>query len=269
MSKLGQFTTCGFAVLALAASAGTAIANQDSDDDATYCMDVAIAPFHMEIDGTCTVRDYLDGDLQERFYPFTEEEHLFNCEYFGAWTNFKVPSSATGLISGTIDGYPFEADMQSASLTNWYQDSCTNPDDPLTCTIQLAQPMLSMGIPMPRITEVAVFDGTITVTNGKVVPVVMTTRSAGLLHVEDLENLQVGASVTHSLLGLATYDGEDDGEVELKLMDGNADLLQQGHVFSPNSVEDDPGAAVIKGSICSKDLYKKLNGRSNRGRNDD
>lgn len=273
MSKLLPFTTRGLAAIALTAGANIALAGNDSEDSATYCMDVVIEPFHMEIDGSCAVKDHMDGDLQERFYPFTEEEHLFNCDYFGPWTplpnGVSVPSSVTGMISGTIDGYPFEADLLCASLTNWYQDSCSDPDDPSTCTFQLAQPMLSMGLPLPRITEVSVFDGVITASKGKQIPLVMATRAAGLMHLEDLANFLIGASITHSALGLATYDEEDDGKVELKVMDGSADLLLQGHIFAPNSVENDPGAAVIKGSICSKNLYKKLHRHGNKGRDDD
>lgn len=273
MSKLLKFTTCGLAAIILTASANIALAGNGSNDDATYCMDVVIEPFHMEVDGSCAVKDHMDGDLQERFYPFTEEEHLFNCDYFGPWTplpnGVSVPSSVTGTISGTIDGYPFEADLLCASLTNWYQDSCSNPDDPSTCAFQLAQPMLSMGLPLPRISEISVFDGVITASKGKQIPLVMATRAAGLMHLEDLANFEIGASITHSALGLATYDEEDDGEVKLKVMDGSADLLLQGHIFFPGSVEDDPGAAVVKGSICSKDLYKKLHGGAGRRGNDD
>ncbi|MDJ0805468.1 MAG: hypothetical protein QNJ78_01410 [Gammaproteobacteria bacterium] len=279
MSKLGQFTTCGFTAIALAVSASTAFASKHSDDDANYCMDVIVEPFHMDMNentGACTVKDYLDGELQDDFYPFTQEEHLFNCDYFGPMTPLKfgdgtiikVPSSVSGVISGTIDGYPFEADLFCASLTNWYQDSCADPDDPTTCAFQLAQPFLKMNLPFPRVTEVSVFDGVIEGENGKEIPILMATRAAGIMHLEDLVNFEIGASVTHSLLGLATYEKEDD-EVELETLGGTIDLLLQGHIFSPDSVEDDPGAAVIKGSICSKDLYKELRSRGDRGRDDD
>lgn len=272
MNKLCQFTTSSLAAIALTASANFAFAGNDSEDDATYCMDVVVEPFHMEVDGSCAVKDYLDGELQEMFYPFTEEEHLFNCDYFGPMTPLPtgelVPSSVTGVISGTIDGYRFEADLLCASLTNWYQDSCSDPNDPSTCTFQLAQPTVKLGL--PRITEVSVFDGVINVKKGKQIPVVMATRAAGIMHLEDLENFEIGASITHSALGLATYNGDDEeDEVKLKVLDASADLLLQGHIFSPDAVEDDPGAAVIKGSICSKKLYKKLHGRGNKGHDKD
>lgn len=269
MNKLCQFTTSCLAAIALTASANLAFAGNDSENDATYCMDVVVEPFHMEIDGSCAVKDYLDGELQEMFYPFTQEEHLFNCDYFGPETplpiGVSVPSSVTGVISGTIDGYPFEADLLCASLTNWYQDSCTDPDDPESCTFQLAQPMLAKGLPFPRLTEVSVFDGVINGKKGKQIPFVMATRAAGIMHLEDLVNFEIGASITHSALGLATYNGDDEeDEVKLKVLDASADLLLQGHIFSPDAVEDDPGAAVIKGSICSKKLYKELHGRGKK-----
>jgi hypothetical protein len=275
MKKFQQQTTLSLAALALALSSSLAIA-----DDTSYCMDVVIDPFHMEPDGSCAVKEYLDGDLQAMFYPFTEEEHLFNCEYFGPATPLPgiglVPSSVTGTISGTIDGFPFEADLLCASLTNWYQDSCSDPEDPNTCTFQLAQPMLKMGFPFPRLTEVSVFDGSILVGKKKEIPIVMATRAAGLMHVEDLSAPLVGASITHSLLGLGILDDED----ELKVLDGSADMLLQGHIFFPGPVEEDVDpdtganeAAVIKGSICSKKLYNKLNRRGGKkgkkGRDED
>lgn len=264
MSKFIKFTTCGFAAILLTAS--TAFAGQGPGDDATYCMDVVVEPFHMEVDGSCAVKDYLGGRLQEMFYPFTEEEHLFNCDYFGPMTPLPtgdmVPSSVRGVISGTIDGHPFEADLYCASMTNWYQDSCADPGNPETCSFQLAQPMLAQGMPLPRITEVSVFDGIVENEKGNEIPIVMATRAGGIMHLEDLDNFLVGASITHSALGLATYKGNDKDKgknrVNLKLMDASADLLLQGHIFSPDAVEDDPGAAVIKGNICSKDLYKAL-----------
>jgi len=270
MYKLGQFTTCSLTAIAFVASASTAFASQDSDDDANYCMDLVVEPFHMEVDGSCAVKDYLGGELQEMFYPFTQEEHLFNCDYFGPETPLKfgdgtvikVPSSVSGVISGTIDDFPFEADLLCASLTNWYQDSCSDPEDPSTCTYQLAQPFLSMGLPFPRITEISVFDGTIENSEGEAIPVVMATRAGGIMHLESLfpPETQVGASITHSLLGMVTYEPDDDGEIEeLETMSGSADLLLQGHIFYPDTVENDPGAAVIKGSICSKKLYNMLN----------
>ena len=105
------------------------------------------------------------------------------------------------------------------------------------------------------------FDGVVTVEscNGLVeVPVLMATRAAGITHMEDLttDPPQVGASVTHSSLGMVTYEDDCD---DSKVLTGSIDLLLQGHIFSPNSVEDDPGAAVITGVVCSKGLYKLLN----------
>ncbi|MGD8590608.1 MAG: hypothetical protein PVG22_17430 [Chromatiales bacterium] len=269
MKKNQRFTTLSLAALTLALSSGLVVADDDG-----YCMDVVIEPFHMMPDGSCAVKDYLDGELQDLFYPFTEEEHLFNCDYFGPATPLpgigEVPSSVTGTISGTIDGYDFEATLLCASLTNWYQDSCSDPEDPNSCTFQLAQPMLKMGLPLPRLTEVSVFDGAIQVGKHKQIPIVMATRAAGIMHVEDLSAPLVGASITHSLLGLAILDDKD----ELKVLDASADMLLQGHIFFPGTVEEDVDpdtganeAAVIKGSICSKPLYNKLNRRGgNKGK---
>ena len=53
-------------------------------------------------------------------------------------------------------------------------------------------------------------------------------------------------------------EDEEDG-YQLKRLKGHADLLLQGHIFHPGAVSEDPGAATVKGSICSKDLYKLLN----------
>ena len=259
--------TGGLAMAILAASAGVSLAS----DDANYCMDVVVEPFHMTNDmpedGSCTVRDYWGGELQEEFYPFTEEEHLFNCEYFGPLTTLptgvQVPSAVVsdGDIVGTIDGHAFTAKLACASLTNWYQDSCTDPDNPMSCTFQLAQPFITTH---PRVTEVSVFDGVITVERGphsKTVPIVMATRAAGITHLENLDPdaTQVGASITHSLLGMVTYEAEDEDDRDVKELEGSADLLLQGHIFYPMPVEQDPGPAVVRGSICSEDLYEQLN----------
>lgn len=233
-------------------------------------MDVEIQPFHMEPEGSCGMRDYWDGALQEAFYPFTIEDHLFNCEYFGPLapllTGDLVPSSviSQGEITSTIDGHQFTATLRCASLTNWYQDSCADPDDPNTCSFQLAQPFLSKGLPFTRVTEVSIFDGVIS-PNGKGKgknadsPIVMATRAAGITHVEDLTAPLVGASITHSLLGMVTY--QDD---YARVLDASADLLLQGHIFFPGTVEEDDEAAIIKGVVCSEELYKLLNGRGKK-----
>lgn len=263
-------------------TAGMAMADDDGAEDANYCMDVDIEAFYMTPDvpddpKVCTVRDYRGGELQEAFYPFTQEDHLFNCEYFGPFTPLPmgyVPSAVMSQedgITGTIGGHPFSADLYCASLTNWYQDSCEYPDKPDSCTVQLAQPFLKMGLPFPRITEVSVFDGVITVEkrNKTVeVPLVMATRAAGAMHLEKLDpfkEAEVGATITHSALGMLTY--KDDSA---KVLDGSLDLLLQGHIFYPPDKYDD-SPAVIKGTICSKDLYKLLNktGGGGKGKKDD
>lgn len=290
MRKSPHLVTRILAAAALAAGAAGALADGDGPHSAdTFCMDVELGPFHLIPDGSCAVRDYWDGGLQETYYPFTMEEHLFNCEFFGPVTTLPtgdmVPSSVISdeqePITGTIGGYPFTGTLLCASLTNWYQDSCSDPDDPSTCAFQLAQPFLAQGLPYPRVTEVSVLDGVITVDkgNGKTadVPIVMATRAAGIMHLEDLEAPLVGGSITHSLLGLATYDMEDE-EVSDEAMDdvadlgGSLDLLLQGHIFFPGSVEDDVDpetgkneAAVIKGTICSKKLHKLLDRESKKG----
>lgn len=91
------------------------------------------------------------------------------------------------MISGTIGGHPFTAMPFCASPTNWYQDSCTDPNDPSTCSYQLAQPFLALPdrAPYPRVTAVSVFDGTVTVARGKKtvdIPLMMATRAAGITH---------------------------------------------------------------------------------------
>jgi hypothetical protein len=262
MNERVNLLTRAFAATVLAATTFTAAASGPVDDG-NVCMDVEIQPFHMMPDGTCAVRDYLDGALQEAFYPFTIEDHLFNCEYFGELaplpTGDLVPASviSQGEITGTIGGHAFTATLLCASLTNWYQDSCADPDDPSTCSFQLAQPFLAKGLPFPRITEVSVLDGVISGKGkGKKagIPIVMATRAAGITHLEDLSAPLVGASITHSLLGMLTYEGD-----AARVLDASADLLLQGHIFAPVAVEDDPGAAVIKGVVCSEELYKLVN----------
>jgi hypothetical protein len=201
-------------------------------------------------------------------------DHRFNCEVFGDTMPLRigdlevqVPTSvrSEGTISGTIGGHPFSADLYCASLTNWYERFCNDPADPGAPCFQLAQPMLAKGLPFPRVTEVSIFDGVITVGRGKkarAIPLLLATRAAGIMHLEDLtaNPPEVGASVTHGLLGMVTYDaGDDDGDVET--LDGSADLLLQGHIFSPDPVADDPGAAVVRGAICSDDLQQLLRRR--------
>jgi hypothetical protein len=262
MNERAHLLTRTLAATVLAATTLTAAAS-DPVGEGNVCMDVEIQPFHMMPDGSCAVRDYWDGALQEVFYPFTIEDHLFNCEYFGPATPLPtgdmVPSSVTGEISGTIGGHPFSAKLLCASLTNWYQDSCADPEDPTTCSFQLAQPFLNLidRDPYPRLTEVSVFDGVISGKGkGKKagIPIVMATRAAGITHLEDLTAPLVGASITHSLLGMVAYKDDD-----ARVLDASADLLLQGHIFAPVAVEDDPGAAVIKGVICSEELYNLLN----------
>jgi hypothetical protein len=275
LSKMNKKIINGLAMIALAVSTNITLASGGKDTN--YCMDVVIEPFHMMPDmqpeGSCTVRDYRDGQLQQKFYPFTDEEHLFNCEYFGPVTplptGVQVPSAVVsqGNITGTIGGHPFKANLACASLTNWYQDSCLDAADPATCSFQLAQPHITTH---PRVTEVSIFDGVISVDKGRhkmvELPIVMATRAAGITHLEDISAPLVGASITHSLLGLATYEADEDDDFDsnesdhrIKVLDGSADLLLQGHIFHPGTVEEDAGAAVIKGSICSKTLYRLLN----------
>ena len=267
MIKRLKIVASGLAMAALVTSSGITFAG----DHAKYCMDVVIEPFHLMPDGSCAVRDYWGGELQDEFYPFTKKDHLFNCEYFGPFaplpTGDLVPSSvSTERIVGTIGGHRFESSLLCASLTNWYQESCSDPKDPMSCTFQLAQPFAKpesvQPMLFPRVTEVSIFDGAITVGKGrhaKKVPVLLATRAAGLTHIEDLQAPLVGASVTHSLLGMVTYKaGNDKHDRDYKVLDGSADLLLQGHIFAPVAVEHDPGAARIMGSICSEDLYKKL-----------
>jgi len=290
MSKPRRFTTSTMAAIVLTAGTSMAIASEEGKKPGNYCMDVVIEPFHMMPDmqpeGTCTVRDFWQGDLQKEYYPFTEEDHLFNCEYFGPLTPLPtgdiVPSAVVseGNIVGTIGGHPFEAKLACASLTNWYQDSCADPEDPETCSFQLAQPFLNQGLPYPRVTEVSIFDGMISVEKNnnktKVIPVVMATRAAGITHLEDLSTNPplVGASITHSLLGLVVPDSDTNessggkNHRKAEVLEGSADLLLQGHIFAPVEVADDPGAAVIKGAICSEDLYKRLNRKGGQGHHD-
>lgn len=266
-----------FTALLLAAGMVAADGGGGHPGDARYCMDLEIEPFHMmpgfmDRDGACAVRDYWDGGLQRAFYPFTIEDHLFNCEYFGDMaplpTGDLVPSSVVsqGDIVGTIGGHDFSARLYCASLTNWYQTSCADPADPSSCSAQLAQPFLSMGLPFPRVTEVSLFDGSVTVRRGRrtvEVPLLMATRAAGITHLESMDPPEVGASVTHNALGMVTY-GEDADDV--RVLDGSVDLLLQGHIFSPDSVEEDPGAARVVGTVCSKRLYRLLNRGHQRGR---
>jgi hypothetical protein len=246
--------------------------DRDRDRDANFCMDVDLGPFHMvpgfmTSEGACAVRDYQGGWLQKKFYPFTIEDHQFNCEVSGDFTELPsgdlVPSSvmSEGNISGTIGGHPFSGVLLCASQTNGYQHFCGNPPNP-PC-FQLAQPFFDLidRDPYPRVTEVSVFDGVITVQGNHnetaEVPLLMATRAAGITHLESLDPPQVGASITHSLLGLVTYEADDD-EIEAKVLNGSLDVLLQGHIFFPDTVENDPAAARIKGSLCSKDLYQRL-----------
>jgi hypothetical protein len=104
----------------------------------------------------------------------------------------------------------------------------------------------------------------ITVGRGKKtveLPLLLATRAAGITHLEDLNTNPplVGASVTHSLLGMIKGSGKG------AMLDVSADLLLQGHIFAPDAVEDDPGAARIRGALCSKDLYNLVNRGARRG----
>ena len=240
MSELRKLTTHVMAVILLAAGTSTAIANDEAKKAGNYCMDAEIEPFHLVPDGTCTVKDYFNGDLQKSYYPFTEEDHLFNCEVFGPAIPMpfgEVPSSVASSdpIVGTIAGHPFEAKLMCASLTNWYQEFCPDPSDKANC-FQMAQPFMNMDQPFPRVTEISLFDGVITVAKNKnkteMIPLVMATRASGITHIEDLNAPLVGASFTHDLIGMVTYKTDDD-EIKLKNLNGSGDLLLQGHIFFP------------------------------------
>lgn len=262
-------------VLLAAALAAAAIGSRAGGPDVqeTFCMNVDLGPFHMvpgfmTPEGACAVRDYWDGELQQRFYPFTIEDHLFNCEVFGDAaplpTGDWVPSSVVseGEVTGTIGGHPFAGKLFCASLTNWYQDFCPDPSNG-PC-FQLMQPFFDLidRDPYPRVTEVSVLDGVISVTRGSgrivEVPVVIATRAAGITHLESLDPPQVGASVTHNLLGMLISDPQDDAQ-ETRELRGSLDLLLQGHIFYPDTVANDPSAARVKGAICSKGLDRLLN----------
>lgn len=277
-----------FAAAALAFTA-TAVLASGQDEDGNFCMDVDLGPFHMvpgfmTDEGACAVQEYLGGWLQETFYPFTIEDHQFNCEVFGDLTPLPqlgddvfVPSSvkSEGDITGTIGGHPFKGTLFCASQTNWYADFCPDPFDKDKPCFQLAQPFFDLvdREPYSRVTEVSVFDGVIAIQKGKgkkkEVPVVMATRAAGITHLEGLYPPQVGASITHSLLGLVTYEADEDG-IEPEVLSGSLDMLLQGHIFFPDTVENDPAAARVRGAICSKDLYQMLNGKGKKkGRDDD
>lgn len=282
MTRRVQLLTGTIGAVMLAA--GAAMASGGGAGDGDFCMDVEITPFHM-MPGpmvepeACPVRDYWDGELQEAFYPFTIEDHRFNCEsadFIELPVVGMVPTwvVSEGRITGTIGGHPFSATLLCASMTNWYEHFCDDPENG-PC-FQLAQPFLKQGLPFPRVTEVSLFDGVITLERRKhgtvEVPILMATRAAGITHVEEPSAPLVGASITHSLLGMVTYE-EVDGEIEAKKLDGSADMLLQGHIFFPGSVEEDVDpdtgeneAAVIKGTICSKDLYKLLNRKGKKRR---
>lgn len=277
-----HFKSIKLLLVALLAVTGTALASSNEKGAKNYCMDVEIAPFHMVPDGSCAVRDYWGGLLQKKMYPFTREDHQFNCEVFGPFsplpTGDLVPSSvkSESKITGTIGGHSFSADLLCASQTNWYANFCQDPFDDTKPCFKLAQPLFNTPKGhFPRVTEVSIFDGVVTVQNGKhgtmEVPILMATRAAGITHLESLDPLQVGASITHSLLGLLTYESEDheygnnDRDRDFKKLKGSADLLLQGHIFYPGTVAEDPGAAVVRGSICSKDLYKLLNRKKGHG----
>jgi len=173
-----------------------------------------------------------------------------------------MPTSVVseGEINGNIDGHPFAAKLFCASLANWYQGFCEDPCD--SSCFQLAQPLYDFAEEQiyPRVTEVSIFDGVINVERNDhktvEIPIMMVTRAAGILHLKSWPDPpQVRASVTHSLLGMVTY--REDGNA--RVLDGNLDLLLQGHIFFPDVVENDPEPAVIKGNICSRDLYMLLN----------
>ncbi len=58
---------------------------------------------------------------------------------------------------------------------------------------------------------------------------------------------------------MVTYEDDD-----ARVLDASADLLLQGHIFFPGTVEEDDEAAIIKGVVCSEELYKLLNGRGKK-----
>jgi hypothetical protein len=255
-----------FAAAMLATSTSTVIAD-GLQDESNSCLDIDIEPFHMVPDGSCAVRDYWEGSLQTAFYPYTISDHQFNCEIFGELTQLPngllLPASveSDGNISGTIGGNLFSGKLLSASQTNWYANFCEDPYDVNKPCLQLAQPFLNLlQGSFVRVTEVSIIDGVITFQKNDnktvEVPILIATRAAGINQLESLDPLQVGSSTTLNLLGLVTYDV---GDMKAKVLSGSADILLQGHILFPDSVENDPGAAKIRGSICSEDLYKILN----------
>jgi hypothetical protein len=53
-------------------------------------------------------------------------------------------------------------------------------------------------------------------------------------------------------------DPQEDAQ-ETRELRGSLDLLLQGHIFYPDTVANDPGAARVRGAICSKGLSRLLN----------
>ena len=277
MTAINSCTRALWSVAFLTLSAAPLLATADPtlDADGAHCMRVDLGLILLEMDGSCAVRDYWAGTLQEEFYPFTLEGHLFNCEVSGEFTKFPIkddtgtiidfallPSSVKNaegtVVAGTIGDYPFEGSLQCATLTNEVVtgDATTN----------LAQPFL-LAPPKfyPRLTDVSILDGAITVGGAREIDVVLVTRGAGLLHVEELteESLEVGATLTHSALGLVVYKQNKHGKIVSDVLEeSSADLLLQGHVF-----HEEPPRAMLRGWICSESLQDLLDGKGRK--NDD
>ena len=104
-----KFVATGLAMAVLALGSGVTFADAQGHNESSYCMDVEIEPFHMLPGpllepGACPVRDYLDGELQAMFYPFTIEEHRLNCESADFLTLPVVGMVVGAALEGSFSG---------------------------------------------------------------------------------------------------------------------------------------------------------------------
>jgi len=241
----------------------TPMAFADGDEGLENCLEVDLAVTAMWADtdwaGTDEACPVAESELRDDVYPFTlADGYNFNCELAGPFIELPlvgyVPTAVKGTLVGTIGGHDFQGTVDCSSMENG----------------QLLQPFLMKELlPYPRLTEVSIFEGDISVAGrrGKEaglieLPLTMVTRGIGIMHIEANDpgngNLVVGASITHSLLGLSPYRGQE-----------SITLLMQGHIFNVVGGDDLGPDATVKGLICSEALSEAIEGGDKGRRNKD
>lgn len=210
------------------------------EDCVPVAVKIAVGP-----DGSCAVRDFevQNVGFQEEFYPWTNiEGSLFNCEAIGEWMTIvhpvlwpdglDMPTSLAGeILEGTLGDVDVTGSIACAGHEHTFK-----------------QAFLKMDLPFLRLQNVSV--ATLKIPKDKhrrAAEVHVAFTGAGIMHIEDPEIFDIGASTAGAVIGLVI---EHDKHRMRNKADGR--LQVQGHIFDPG----DPDPGMLTGYICEEGLAK-------------